>query len=169
MKTSNNNSNTASTPLDNNLNNLDPIGKALDLAPMHSSTNEIVDRLKIESHDDSARTDFEKARANIHEMIDNGQEALTKLTQIADSSQNPKAFEVLAKFTDTMLQANKDLMDLQIKIREMELPNQPQSQHARTINNTMFVGSTAELQKVIKMARDDLENTNSNNNIIIDQ
>jgi hypothetical protein len=50
---------------------------------------------------------------------------------------------------DTMLQANKDLMELQTKIREIKNIDEPNSAHAKSVTNNLFVGSTAELQKVI--------------------
>ena len=73
-----------------------------------------------------------------------------KLGEIANSSQHPRAFEVLAKLMETMLQANKDLMELQSKIREINSADAPMSEHAKTINNNLFVGSTSELQKMIE-------------------
>jgi hypothetical protein len=51
---------------------------------------------------------------------------------------------------DTTLQANKDLMELQTKIRQIAAVDAPTNEHAKTINNNLFVGSTAELQKVIE-------------------
>jgi len=103
------------------------------------------------AHDDSAAADFEIARANIHNIIDNAQEAMHKLAQIADSSQHPRAYEVYAKLMDSVLQANKDLLDLQAKIREIKSADEPvNGAVTKTINNNMFVGSTAELQKMIE-------------------
>lgn len=130
----------------------DPIGKALNLAPVEkdeTSVNKIIQA----AHNDSATQDFELARANIHSLIMNGQEAIDKLSQIADSSQHPRAFEVLAKLMDTMLNANKDLMSLQEKIRDIDAADSPISEKAQTVNNNLFVGSTAELQKVLKDMR----------------
>ena len=103
--------------------------------------------------DDSAKKDFEKARANIHDLIDNGKDALEKLAMIADSSQHPRAYEVLSKLMETMLQANRDLMDLQNKIREIKSIDQPVN-GAKTINNNLFVGTTKELQKMIMDLKD---------------
>lgn len=103
--------------------------------------------------DDSAKKDFEKARANIHELIDNGKDAMEKLALIADSSQHPRAYEVLSKLMETVLQANRDLLELQSKIREIKAGDQPIN-GAKTINNNLFVGSTAELQKMIKNIRE---------------
>lgn len=128
--------------------NNDPISQALGVSPMSSSNK--VSNMIVDAHNDSARTDFETARANIYEVIQNGQEAMFKLGQIADSSQHPRAFEVLAKLMDTMLIANKDLMELQDKIRKISATDSPTNETAKTINNNLFVGSTAELQKVIE-------------------
>jgi hypothetical protein len=127
----------------------DPIGKALGLTPIEKTTD-IISNMLAEAHDDSAKSDFETARANIHTMLLNGNDAMVKLAQIADSSQHPRAFEVLAKLMDTMLNANEKLLDLQTKIREIDSADSPVNEKAKTINNNLFVGSTAELQKVLK-------------------
>jgi hypothetical protein len=133
----------------NEENNDDPIGKALGLTPVEKEVD-VVSKMIADAHNDSAKQDFEVARANIHNMIENGQEAMIKLAQIADSSQHPRAFEVLAKLMDTMLVANEKLLDLQTKIRDISTSDSPINEKAKTINNNLFVGSTAELQKVLK-------------------
>lgn len=127
----------------------DPIGKALGLTPIEKSVD-VVSNLLATAHNDSAKTDFEAARANIHNMIENGNDAMHKLALIAESSQHPRAFEVLAKLMDTMLNANEKLLDLQVKIRDINVADAPMNEKAKTINNNLFVGSTAELQKVLQ-------------------
>ena len=126
--------------------NNNPIYNALNLSPMSDPVKAIVAK----AHDDSAKTDFEMARGNIHEVIQNGTYAMEKLAQIADSSQHPRAFEVLAKLMDTMLQANKDLMELQKQIRQISAADAPTNENAQQVTNNLFVGSTADLQKVIE-------------------
>jgi hypothetical protein len=126
--------------------NNDPLGRALNLTPMNDPVKAIVQK----AHDDSAKNDFEMARSNIHEVIQNGTFAIEKLAQIADSSQHPRAFEVLAKLMDTMLQANKDLLDLQKTIREIGAKDTPVNDEAKSVTNNLFVGSTADLQKAIE-------------------
>jgi hypothetical protein len=126
----------------------DPIGKALGLPPLEYEKQ--VDNIIAKAHDDSARNDFEAARANLYEVIQTGQEAMDKLTEIASQSQHPRAFEVLAKLMDTMVNTNKELLELQSKIRELDAADSPINEKAQTINNNLFVGSTAELQKMIK-------------------
>lgn len=134
----------------NEENNDDPIGKALGLGPIENKVDSIVSNLIADAHNDSAKTDFEAARANIHNLIENGNDAMHKLALIAESSQHPRAFEVLAKLMDTMLNANEKLLTLQSKIREIDASDSPINEKAKTINNNLFVGSTAELQKVLK-------------------
>jgi transcriptional regulator with AAA-type ATPase domain len=127
--------------------NNDPLANALNLSPIASDS---VKAIVAKAHDDSAKNDFEMARSNIHEVIQNGVYAMEKLSQIADSSQHPRAFEVLAKLMDTMLQANKDLMELQKQIREIDAADAPTNEQAKQVTNNLFVGSTADLQKVIE-------------------
>jgi hypothetical protein len=131
-----------------NNNDDDPLGKALNLPPL--VVDEQVKTIVAKAHDDSAKNDFEMARSNIHEVIQNGTFAMEKLSQIADSSQHPRAFEVLAKLMDTMLQANKDLLELQKQIREIDAADAPLNQEAKSVTNNLFVGSTADLQKAIE-------------------
>jgi hypothetical protein len=126
----------------------DPISDALGLSPL--AINDPVKAMVVKAHDDSAKNDFEMARSNIHEVIQNGTYAIEKLAQIADSSQHPRAFEVLAKLMDTMLQANKDLMELQKNIREIDAKDTPINDQAKSVTNNLFVGSTADLQKAIE-------------------
>lgn len=133
----------------------DPIGKALGLEPVEKTTNAVT-QLLATAHDDSAKQDFELARANIHGLLMNGNDAMEKLAQIADSSQHPRAFEVLAKLMDTMLVANEKLLDLQTKIRTIDSADAPVNEKAKSVTNNLFVGSTAELQKVLK----DMKNNN---------
>ena len=129
--------------------NNDPIGKALNLAPLQSS-DMTVKSIISEAHNDSAKNDFEIARSNIHEVIENGVHAIEKLSQIADSSQHPRAFEVLAKLMDTVVSANKELLSLQKEIRDIDAKDAPVNDQAKSVTNNLFVGSTADLQKAIE-------------------
>ena len=128
--------------------NNDSLSNALNINPL--TTTDSVRAIVAKAHDDSAKNDFEMARSNIHEIIQNGTFAIEKLAQIADSSQHPRAFEVLSTLMKTMLDANKDLLDIQKKIREIDAADTPVNEQAKNVTNNLFVGSTAELQKVIE-------------------
>ena len=127
----------------------DPISDALGINPV-TNTGNIVKTIIAEAHDDSAMKDFETARANLMEIIENASTSISNLAGIAESSQHPRHFEVLAKLMDTAVNANKQLLELQSKIRELNKSDEPHNERAKNITNNLFVGSTAELQKMIQ-------------------
>ena len=94
--------------------------------------------------------DYDHARNNLRLLLLDGQAALQTALAVAQSSEHPRAFEVLAKLMDTMLQANKDLMELQKQIRDIDAKDAPINNDAKNVTNNLFVGSTADLQKVIE-------------------
>ncbi len=93
-------------------------------------------------------TDFDFARENMMEVMNKGQEALFELMDVAKQSQHPRAYEVLSTMMNTMLNASKDLMDLQAKKKKL-LEDDPMAS-PNTVTNNLFVGSTSELQKYLK-------------------
>ena len=131
--------------------NKDPISKALSISPL------IIDPVKdmmSNALNNSARSDFETARQNLHEIINTGLESLDKLAQVADASQHPRAYEVVAKLIESIATANKDLLELQASIRSLDAIDAPIA-GSGGITNNLFVGSTAELQKVINSIKND--------------
>lgn len=130
-----------------------PIDKAFDLTPMGSQTT-AVSTLIAKAHDDSAREDFTFARANVREVVENANDAIAKLAIIADQSQNPRAFEVLAKLMDTAVVASKHLLELQKEIRTIDKADVPHDEAAKSVTNNLYVGSTAELSKMLQSMKD---------------
>ena len=134
------------------MNNNDPIANSLNMAPM--TILDPIKNMEMMAHDDSAKKDFEFARSNLYNIIENGSSALEDLADVAKQSQNPKVYEVMAAMIKTIVDANKDLLLLQKNIRGLENSDQPKNETAKTINNNnVFVGSTAELQKLIEMSK----------------
>lgn len=117
----------------------DPIAKTLDLVPL-SQTAVVVERTQVED-------DFEYARGNMIAAIEKGQEALTGILDVAGMSQHPRAYEVAATLVKAVSEANKDLLELQKRRRDLTGES---LQTPTTVNNNLFVGSTAELQQLIK-------------------
>jgi hypothetical protein len=114
----------------------DPIGKALGLSPI------VMPEIQEPNHIDD---DYELARANLRKIIENGTNALDDLVQIADSSQHPRAYEVIGSLIKSLADANKDLLELSKRKRDLTGET-----GTKTINNNLFVGSTTELQKMLK-------------------
>lgn len=125
-----------------------PINRALNLAPIEEKVDTLT-TLVANAKNDSASEDFKFSRANIREVIENGTDAMAKLSIIADQSQNPRAFEVLAKLMDTIVSASKQLLDVQAQIRNIDKADVPKDEAAKAVTNNLFVGSTAELQKML--------------------
>lgn len=125
-----------------------------------SNTNlAIVNNLITTAHSDTTIKDFESARGNIHVVLETAKTAVEELAEIARQGQHPRAFEVLAKLIDTTVAASHSLLSLQEKIRQLEkIDNPNESKTGKTINNNLFVGSTSELQKILK----DMKEKNDN-------
>lgn len=104
-----------------------------------------------DAHNDSASRDFETARANILTTIDVSTKAINALANLADQSQNPRAYEVLAKLIDSIVQANRELLELQTTIREIEAADEPINNQAKTVNNNLFISATTEeIQRMVE-------------------
>jgi len=126
----------------------DPLNKALGISPIIYEPSTRLAEIVSNLNDNSALLDFKFARANIHQVIENGTDAITKLAGIADQSQNPRAYEVLAKLMDTVTNASEKLIDIQKKVKDMidiDKPNSPNN-----VTNNLFVGSTTELQAILE-------------------
>lgn len=121
--------------------NNDPIGDALNMNPMQPL-------LTTSQRKSLVPTDYEYARGSMISVIEKGSEALDDMLAVAQQSQQPRAYEVVATLLKTIADTNKDLLELQKKHKDIENMDGPQS--PQTINNNLFVGSTAELQKLIK-------------------
>ncbi len=127
------------------MDNKDTIGEFLELEPLKkdiTKAKEIVNDSKLDN-------DFEYARGNLYQVIENGSNALTELLEVAQQSQHPRAFEVVATLVRTLSDANIALMDLSKKKQTIETTANG-GNNPSTVNNTLFVGSTGDLQKLIK-------------------
>jgi hypothetical protein len=92
--------------------------------------------------------DYEYARRNNYDIIEKGMSALEDIIDIAKQSESARAFEVATNLMKTMLDANKDLLDLAQKNKE--LTREDKVADKQVTNNNLFVGSSAELLKMLK-------------------
>jgi hypothetical protein len=121
--------------------NNDPIANALDITPLSGATP-VIQRME----SDQVVDDFEFARRNLIDAIGQGQSALADIVTVAGMSQHPRAYEVVATLLKTVADANKDLLELQKRKKDLTGIGPAPT----TVNNNLFVGSTAELQQLIK-------------------
>lgn len=91
---------------------------------------------------------YQQSKDNLQGIIDQGQEAMQEILEIAKAGQHPRAFEVYGTLLKNMVDANKELLNIQKQMREMDEEKKKSS--ATNIDKAIFVGSTAELNKLIK-------------------
>jgi hypothetical protein len=130
----------------------DAINKALDLVPYEEQKTSTV---KFEETDEQADGDIEYARLNLYDVVTTASEAVEDMVAIARQSQHPKAYEVLNSVLKTKADVAMNLADLQMKKQRLRIQQTSggQSPDAQTINNNLFVGSTAELQQMLSDMR----------------
>jgi hypothetical protein len=108
----------------------------------------VVPKSKDQSKD--IQTDYEYARSNLYQVIEKGSYALDSLLELAKASEHPRAFEVVGQLTKTLVDANKDLLAIQKQVKELKKEEQQVDDPKQITNNNLFVGSTADLLKMIK-------------------
>lgn len=96
---------------------------------------------------------YSTSKENLIDFIEKGKDAMEELLMIAKAGQHPRAFEVFATLFKNMTDANDKLLDMQKKMREMDGKKTAGSGDTK-IDKAIFVGSTAELNKLIKNKND---------------
>ena len=101
------------------------------------------------SRSDDIIKDYEYSRANLYSLIEKGQEAINGIMELASEGGSPRAYEVVGQLIKTLSDTNKDLLDLGKKVKDLKSKKDDTQQPSQHITNALFVGSTAELQKLI--------------------
>ncbi len=96
---------------------------------------------------DDITRDYEYTRGNLYSIIEKGQEAIDGILELAQDSEMPRAYEVAGQLIKSVSDATDKLMDLQKKLKDVE---EESSKRPTNVTNALFVGSTAELSKLIK-------------------
>jgi len=98
------------------------------------------------------RQDYEMSRAQLHSLVMKGQEAVDGILDVARASDHPRAYEVAGQLIKHVADTADKLIDLQKKMKELDAEDKKSS--PSTVNNTMFIGSTADLQKMLKKQKE---------------
>ena len=106
----------------------------------------------IDETKDDIDNDYKYSRDNYYNLIDKGNEAIQGILDIAKEGQHPRAYEVAGQLISQVGQTVDKLQDLQKKLKDLkEVPNKTTA----NIKNALFVGSTAELQKMLNRKKED--------------
>jgi hypothetical protein len=98
--------------------------------------------------------DYEYSRAQLYSLVEKGQEAVDGILDVADQSQSARAYEVAGQLIKHVADTADKLMDLQKKVKDIEEVD-TKANTTNVTNNALFVGSTAELQKMLKQTMKD--------------
>ena len=91
--------------------------------------------------------DFETGRKNLYNLIDKGNEAIDGILNLAKEGEHPRAYEVAGQLIKTVSEVSQNLLDLQDKLKKVkDIPDKG----PKNVTNALFVGSTTELQKMLK-------------------
>ena len=107
-----------------------------------TSTTPLVPRTQTEDEDND---DFKYSRENLYHLIERGQDALDGILQVAKETDHPRAYEVAGQLLKTNAENAEKLVNLQTTKKKVTEVSGP-----KNVTNALFVGSTAELQKLIK-------------------
>tara|TARA_R110002072_G_scaffold9069_1_gene44574 strand:+ start:706 stop:1119 length:414 start_codon:yes stop_codon:yes gene_type:complete len=131
--------------------NNDTIADALDITPVNE-----VKKLPVEtSVPSNTEKDLDYARENYYHLIETGRRSLEDLVDVANQSQHPRAYEVIATLIKTLTDTNDKVVDLQSKAKAILSDTEAK----KVTNNNLFVGSTTELTRILGgNARDVLKN-----------
>ena len=137
------------------------LDKAFNITPVDVSTtpengcstrkDQLINVTKPEKPDrltkDDITKDYEYTRGNLYSIIEKGQEAIDGILELAQETETARSYEVAGQLIKSVSDATDKLMDLQKKLKDVE---EETSKTTNVTNNALFVGSTAELAKMIK-------------------
>ena len=103
---------------------------------------------KISNSIDDIKKDYDYTRGNLYSLIEKGQEAINGILELAQESEMPRAYEVAGQLIKNVADATDKLMDLQKKLKDIEEDRVVKG--PTNVTNALFVGSTAELSKLLK-------------------
>jgi len=129
--------------------NYDSIDKALNVESNIVETKKVsaeIDAVKSKGPD--IEKDYEYTRANLYSLIEKGQEAINGIMELAGEGGSPRAYEVAGQLIKGVADTTDKLIDLQKKLKDVE--DQSVKTTNNVTNNAVFVGSTSELQKLLK-------------------
>lgn len=119
-----------------------------------SEKESVIEKIEeINSSSEDIKKDYEYTRGNLYSLIQKGQEAINGILELAQESEMPRAYEVAGQLIKNVADATDKLMDLQKKLKEIE--ETKSSKGPTNVTNALFVGSTAELAKLLKQQNQD--------------
>jgi len=105
-----------------------------------------------EKGEEKVDKDYVQVRKNLYELIDTGKDAVQSILDVAKAGDSPRAYEVVSQLLKTVAEMNKDVLEVHDKVKKIKEDKYSLTQK-NTTNNTIYVGSTSELQDLINPER----------------
>ena len=128
----------------------DEIDDALEIVTDKSEPIELEDIKSVKYEKDDLDRDYEYTRGHLYSLIEKGQEAIDGIMEISQETGSARAYEVTGQIIKSVADATDKLLDLQKKIKDIK---EPKDKSPNNVTNALFVGSTAELQKLLKKGK----------------
>ena len=133
------------------MNTDESLSKLFDVQPLPQTSTEVVEILpSTQEVSEKIENDYDHARENLRELLTQGKSALETALTVAKQSEHPRAFEVVGGLMKQLADINQQLMDVHQQKKKLEEPSKGQASNNKVTNNAIFVGSTSELNKMIK-------------------
>lgn len=129
----------------------DKLSKVFDVEPIENSKTEIITARGevINENSTAIDYDYDATRTNLHSILQQGQDALNHALAVAKQSEHPRAFEVVGGLMKHLSDINHQLLDLHKKKQVLDRPKEEESKERNVTNNSIFVGSTTDLSKML--------------------
>tara|TARA_Y100000034_G_scaffold55961_1_gene68615 strand:+ start:119 stop:577 length:459 start_codon:yes stop_codon:yes gene_type:complete len=127
----------------------DKIADALNISISEKSEIEPLKETAIEKPTEDKEKDYRSVRGNLHSIISKGNEAIDGILEVAHEGDSPRAYEVAAQMIKTVADCNKDLLELHKKMKDLK----KEETNYTTTNNSLYVGSTKDLQELVNQTR----------------
>ena len=118
----------------------------IETTPVEPIVEKKIENIRSQSED--IKKDYEYTRGNLYSIIEKGQEAINGILELAQESEMPRAYEVAGQLIKNVADATDKLLTLKQKLKDVS--EEKDLKGPTTVNNALFVGSTAELQKLLK-------------------
>jgi len=132
------------------MDNYDSIDEALNVESKIVKVEDTASEIKKPEQKTDISKDYEYSRANLYSLIEKGQEAINGIMEVAGEGGSPRAYEVAGQLIKSVADTTDKLIDLQKKLKDVEEDSNKTTTNNNVTNNAVFVGSTSELQKMLK-------------------
>ena len=126
---------------------LNVLDNVLGITDVVETTTSTVTLPEVKAPDQESDNDYKYQRDNFYRLVERGQDAIDGILELAKESEHPRSYEVAGQLIKNVADVTEKLGELQLKMQKLkEVP----SNAPRNVTNALFVGSTSELQKMLK-------------------